>query len=535
MLISDKYVEILEKDLQAELSSAPSDVEAQIVRSKFLKKLISQSPFTQPTVFMGPPLESVYNEFMDSCEKDMQVIEGALDDIGEKMNSSAGIVAMSGESAFIRLDSLAYIAKSLNPRPEHSSRSYVPFAYLVSDADVMDITAISSTPVSIDTDCKLLTLNIKSSSDVTSSFSLSIGAESNGFPGDTHTVYMTPYGLRFNGEDDMHADLRSMTDGDPNTYFEYELINVDEASIDSVRGYGFTYKEGLSWVGAGPLRLQLVMTAASPQKANAVRIYPSQKMGMYPCLLRSVLIDDGKGSYSEIRVNQLLERGRLVTFPAQMVQKITIELEQSNAYQVQIGVINAYDYLGEMIPPPRPSIRGLGLRYDPSTRSVLQPATNDYTPPDQNIIYGLQAAPYTTIIRKPLIAKRYVISISEISVAYYEYETQSEFVSHAISFPGPISEMFVVPEFRAVAGTSVSTYVSFDDCKTWIPVDNSGTRRFVINQIFEDSSVTRIPVNLDRPPDSLRVRFILSSDTTDVTPVVTGFYGAVLTGGDTIA
>ena len=133
-----------------------------------------------------------------------------------------------------------------------------------------------------------------------------LGNESNGFPGNTHEIMVNTNAVGnapsaeleqfvFVGADNAHVDLSDLVDGNPNTWFEYELANVPESEKERVGGFGFAYDaviEGevkqINWArdpDGGTLRLHLKVVLEDQCSINwiGVRLHVPPNAGATPC------------------------------------------------------------------------------------------------------------------------------------------------------------------------------------------------------------------------------------------------------------
>src|SRR5690606_4263566 len=85
-----------------------------------------------------------------------------------------------------------------------------------------------------------------------------LGSDSNGFPGNNWEVSMVSddlltgtFGYEFIGESDNHGNYGAMIDGNPNTWFEYERVNLRDHEKRKI-----TKNLGWEYVVSGNKRIQ---------------------------------------------------------------------------------------------------------------------------------------------------------------------------------------------------------------------------------------------------------------------------------------
>lgn len=185
-----------------------------------------------------------------------------------------------------------------------------------------------------------------------------IGSKSNGLPGNTHEVVPKEFGsagageedlYRFVGEHDAHVDVLAITDGNPDTWYEYEAVNLPQSVKDEVDGYGFAFQVGeekLNWafdpMPDGVLRLTLRFTMPEPRIVNWITFEPMTppNKGAMPAIIDSIYISPDASQPSIKLTTSVKEDAnglQVFTFDSTLVQTIDVSFKQGTSFEALLG------------------------------------------------------------------------------------------------------------------------------------------------------------------------------------------------------
>lgn len=292
------------------------------VRQTFTRPIISKHKFNIGT----PPSSSEYNHVMQEAQADLSVMAAACD---------LQKLAITRDYNYAKTENLLLI--NMVTALEDSFRDVM----LYHDAQSADIIArdsfvnaskidygrIAGVPVDVNTSQQLVTLKQIGHTEQQEAAMLQVipgpiiiedtygllGNESNGFAGSTHEIMINPVASEnvatselekymFVGADNAHCNLADILDGSPDTWFEYELVNVPESEKRRVGGFGFAYDavidgavKQIRWDREpedGSLRLHLAATFDKPREINwiSVRLCTPPNRGAQVCRISDIRI-----------------------------------------------------------------------------------------------------------------------------------------------------------------------------------------------------------------------------------------------------
>lgn len=332
---------------------------------------------------------------------------------------------------------------------------------------------------------------------------------SNGFPGDTHRAYISSGKIIYSGEQDPHIDMTALVDNINDTWFEYESVSVDDEVYNKLKGYGFEYKEGITWITSdNKLVLKLILSYSIARHMNWISINPfiPVESSYIPSTISSIVVDDGKGSYTNIIESPFIfNKESVFTFESQNVKYIYITIEQPNSYSIQIGhkyytdidinvpILEKVSTDNERVNGDNPSVELIGIKYDSTTGTISNPILNsDYIQPQFLRLFNSDTGSLELID-----GTRYQIGIRGISCSSIEFDQYGEYISRQYKFDLPINSLYLeasdyIPsQFSA---DSIKYFISIDNGRSWTQVNKDTTV-----QLLNDVSYVRIKVLLSRP------------------------------------
>lgn len=353
-----------------------------------------------------------------------------------------------------------------------------------------------------------LTLGIKKQFGK-NSYNIEILEGSDGYPGNTHQAVKKDGDVVFDGELELHADLNDIIDGNSDTWFEYEILELSEETIDKIASLGMEYNEGISWAtDKKKINLNLLVTLKIASECNVMTINPflSKIRGSVSSIIKKITVISEDKTSSQVVLNGVpFDTEQYVTFDNQEVKYVQIELEQTVPYETDIG---HYFYgikdedTGKVsrTEGPAPSVSLLGLQYSPKTKTFAQPKGYDENEEkiilDDNKIkeelFGIQLK-QDNCFKEIIPAKRYLIGIRDLDLSKQEYFEESVYLSKPFKVNEIIntvslesSEYF--PEAFGLKEKWITYSISFDDGKEWLPIypryrSHAGPSTYKINSM----------------------------------------------------
>lgn len=397
--------------------------------------------------------------------------------------------------------------------------------------------------------------------------------KSNGLPGNTHCVNTENSEMHFIGQDGLHNNVKAMYDGNLDTWFEFELFSIPEKTREQCNNYGFDYEEGVSWIGDGPLVLQMTIHVDGSYKGSWFSITPylSNIKGVNSCIIKECNIITLDNNVYKVAENISFNELKLFTFPGKNIKEIKITLVQDSSYLTQVGhfyftdvntknmsIFQDFDTSDTYtrVEGKTPSVSLLGVKYDPTTQWV------DYNNSTSDIEAsyaksGLFTIPISTIQKKAgqeiVDAYRYMIGIRDMSLKSYVFNDKGTFVSEAYTTDEPIDSVVLdVDEYIPGDNPEIlKYYLTFDGGVNWhqiYPMKRSyaGVYRYTINNdtianLMTTTNKERRTKNLNMLSDvhSVQLKIEMNKPTgvenpENTSPIVYKYKLIIETGGENI-
>lgn len=541
----------------------------------------------------GPPWSADFNDMMDEIKRDLELLFQEVDILGRALFTDFnhnmvqhGILENELMQVADKLRDLELLSTNMqsNGRIAFGRDDFV-------NKDKVDYDKIVGSPAHIENGA--VTLKQKESINVAKDAQITIvvgnktynnfiiGSESNGFPGNNAEVSVSSgstltgsdYSCRFVGEKNTHGNYGAVLDGSPNTWFEYELVNVRDQDRQQVaKNLGFNYQvhgnQTLEWArdpedGKLKLHMQLILKEALYINRVNVNMYTPPSYGARTAIVKNILITDGQNPPQSVMSANKKDDDYNFIFAPQKAKVISIIFEQANKYFTDVGHIYyeekrevedstqyVFDALSKTHKPnylPRtdgPLIAlqdiGLQVKVDEKTVDAYYPllGANDaaYSMDEviSNLTQGINHDNIDMGVEK-FEGWRYCIGIRDIEVFSCEYEQESEIVSEPFYFDKPLEKITLdvsedIPvhfysEDPAVKYKYIKYFVSIDDGASWYPITPMGRQPYmnqgdqVAPKIYTIQQVQKSSQKLNDKPGyieseypvySIRVRILLS-------------------------
>lgn len=449
------------------------------------------------------PVSADYNEMIGEAIRDLGCLITDCQALGNSLNNSFTEAEISRQLFNSELKYINQKIKDMNDKiVQNIDGSLVLYTESFNDLEQTENVS-SSSAADVNRKDGVLTLKPIGQAHFENEAKVEILPTSNGIPGNTHLADIINGRITFDGNKDPHLDLKTLLDGNEDTWFEYEAIQVSDEVIESCGNYGFHYQEGLPWIMSDDvLKLNLRVHLNAISVCNWISLAPfiSEVKGVKPAQLVRCLITDGGSQVQVIEKPYLFDDNIVLIFKPQPVAYIDLEFEQDKAYQVHVGHqyylktsktnVGFYDTPSiresYRVEGPMPTVQAVGIQYDPKTRQFIQPNSehkNPFLSQEEKIkqeLFEPKVDLKNAKSQMELIpAKRFSIGIRQISIAHYRFDESGEYISIPYQTSKPIrtvtleADELIPSDFHSYlkAGEKQSKWiqyaVSIDDGVTW--------------------------------------------------------------------
>ena len=418
-----------------------------------------------------------------------------------------------------------------------------------------------------DTSTGMLILPPVVNKPISDAFNVKILQSSNGFPGNTHEVYNSidsvfNSNIKYKGENDPHIDLDVILNSSTSeSWFEFELYNLDEEVINKTSMIGFNYKEGISWVtGDNCLKLDLLFYTENPVKMNYINLIgmPKPNTNVSGAIVKTVTISDDITGIQTITVNKELVDNMIITFNTQDVKSIKVELEQResvltkvcrdyaiNVDPTRISHFVNDEYKGYMqVDIPSQSIEYLGLKYNQQTSSFIYPDTktkNNFINKEylkSKLFYSINPSSNYKMQSEIVDAYRYSISLKQIDMKYRTYKESSVYISKDFVSEEPLKTLTLnsedyIPHAFNKDEDLLKYFISFDNGAEWHEIyprhkSHLGPCSIVVNSNVaianRNKNINYVDMLTDPYSFKVKIEMKRHSEIVDETPIVYAYY-----------
>jgi hypothetical protein len=471
----------------------------------------------------GPPWSADFNSMMDEIKQDLDLLYQEVDITGRALFTDFNHNVVQQSMLQNEFEQIADKIKDLELLSSNlSSNGHIIFCRNdFANNDKIDFDRITGVPAHIENGA--VTLKQKKSENKSEIATVAIvpgnktykafiiGSESNGFPGNNHEITVTPgtnltpsdRTYQFIGQKNNRCTYGAILDGNANSWFEYELVNVRDQDKQRVaKNLGWEYQvdgnqkllfarepEG----GMLKLHLQIVLDEETLINSINVNMYTPPNHGAKTAVIKDILISDGAGAPSTIMTANKKSTDYTFHFTPRKAKVISVLFEQAEKYFTDIGHIyyeakrqieNGPDYVFDTVNKvyspnhlprqdgPLIALQDLGVIIKTTQASV--DAT--YAPQKaeaaiqsmENIINNVQYNLHTENIEMGIErfeGWRYCIGIRDIEIFSTEYEPTAQIVTEPYYFEQPLEKITLevneeMPQYLQYA-------VSIDDGATW--------------------------------------------------------------------
>ena len=540
----------------------------------FYESLTKPSFTYRPAI--STPISSEYNAMINESYNDMEYIIKDCEALQEYVSQSFIDAQLSRTMMSNQLSYMMNKVQNIRQNLDTSqSNGLVVFSDSFNDF-------LNSGNVQSDQSCTINTfdgiLTLKQISSTNASiYSIKIDNEfSNGFPGNTHCVDTLNGDIHFIGQDSLHNDPISMIDGNKDTWFEFEIFNINDKTRMECNSFGFSYEEGIDWVDntKNALRLKVVLQLSNENICSWISVLPylSDDKGGTFCILEKCEVFASNNYVYKVTENQAFNEVLTFAFPAQKVNRVELTFVQTTKYLCKVGhfyytnvntdslsIFQDFESTDKFtrIDGPKPTVSMLGVKYDPATKWLNYSDNTTSVPSDTYIKSNLFTLPESTIDRKSSVemidAYRYMIGIREIRIPSCVFENYSEYVSKIFTTEEPITSVMLESE-EYIPNNDTSTlqyFISLDNGSVWYPINpiqrsHDGIYKYYINNDSIENLLTNGSdkfkaqnLSILSNTNTIQLKIIMHKpklvDNADyITPIVYSYKLKLTTGGETI-
>lgn len=508
----------------------------------------------------GPPWSKDYNSMMLEIKKDLELLFQELEILGKSLYSDFNhnivqydIIDKQFQLIMDKMRDLEIYTGIGEPGVKIGRDDFF-------SKDKIDYSRIAGTPLEVVDGA--VTLPIVNRKNVAKDAKITIipgnrredgfiiGTESNGFPGNNTEIQSVTdevltnqnYMPIFLGDSDNHGNYAAMIDGNPNTWFEFEKVNVREHDrIRVAKNLGWDYQvygnQTVTWAEDpenGVLKLHVQITLDKEEIINQINVhmYTPPNYGAKPAIVKNILVSDGKEPPRSILPESKTDDQYSFHFEPVRAKVISILFEQPYKYLTDIGHIfyekkmqveDNSEYAMDMatkkhvnaprVEGPLVSLEDLGIQVNVSESNVEatypQVRAGERNASSMGEIIGrllnsLDSESVDMGIEK-FEGFRWCIGIRDIEIFSCEYAPEGELVTHPFYFDQPLDKISLdvrenIP--KAFAGNDAMKYdwlhyyVSIDDGATWHPI----------------TPMSHEVISEDQPPKIYTVRTIENSN-----------------------
>jgi hypothetical protein len=483
----------------------------------------------------GPPWSEDYNNMMQEIRQDLELLFQEVDILGRTLYTNFNhnmiqheIINKQFEQVLDKMRDLELYAGINQSGVELGRDDFL-------NKDKIDYSRISGTPLEIVDGAVTLPqinrVNVAKDAQVTiiignrQQNKFILGTESNGFPGNNTEIHSVTddvltnrnYIPTFLGEENNHSDYSVVLDGSPNTWFEYEKVNVREHDkVRVAKNLGWDYQvhenQTITWAedpDGGVLRLHMQIILKEEKIINQINcnMYTPPNYGAKTAIVKNILVSDGKEEPKSIMPKNKKDNQYSFHFPPVKAKVISILFEQPHKYITDIGHIfyekkmqveDNSEYAMDMatkkykyaprVEGPLISLEDLGIQVKVSENNVeasyplLSGSSNNTTRSIGETINRLMNNIDMDTVEmgvEKFEGFRWCIGIRDIEIWSCEYASEGELVTHPFYFDKPLDKITLnvnenIPSIftsnPALKYDWLKYFISIDDGATWYPI-----------------------------------------------------------------
>lgn len=572
----DKRLKLMISEIRHDYNSGKIKTETEYYYR--IKNMISDfcDSLTKPIFKYRPavstPISDEYNSMISEACNDMEYIIKDCEALEDIVSQS---FADNEESRKMLASEMAGLLKKINSIGESISKNADSGTVIITESfNNLEKTGNinDENSLHVNTSDGVLTLKPDSRTTVTVD-SISIDEdESNGLPGNTHSVDTVNGEMHFIGNEGLHNDINDIISAS-DKWYEYEIFEITDKTRKQCNSYGFEYDEGISWItNEGVLKLKLILKIKDSSVCSWITLSPyvPNVKGTRPCIIEKCEVITTSNNVYRVCEGQLFDSIMILPFESHQVSRIELTLIQDSKYLTKTGhyyytktdttdmsIFQNYDYSDRFarVDGNKPSVNLLGCTYNPKTKWV----SYEYNNKDIEESYvknKLFSLPESSIDKKAgqeiIDAYRYMIGINTIELKSCSFSPNGEFVSSVFNTDKPIvsvtleSDEFIPGENQDI----LRYYISLNGGMNWHKIypmhrGYSGVYKYYINNdiienIMSHNKNEKRSKNLSVMGECKSITLKIEMERPEMkngnytTPIVYGYRLKLKTGGDNI-
>lgn len=482
----------------------------------------------------GPPWSEDYNEMMIEIKQDLELLFQEMDIIGRSLYTDFNhnvvqheILSNQYESIYDKMRDLEIYAEKSEDgvkfgRDDFLNKEKIDYSRIVGKPleivnGAVTLPQKNRVNVALEANVTIIAGNRKQDKFI-------IGTESNGFPGNNTEIHSVTddiltnrnYIPTFLGEENNHSDYSSVLDGSPNTWFEYEKVNVREHDkIRVAKNLGWNYQvhgnQTIQWAedaenGILKLHMQVILKEEKVINEINLNMYTPSNYGAKTAIVKNILVSDGKDQPKSVIPKNKKDNQYQFHFAPVKAKVISILFEQPHKYITDIGHIfyekktqseDKSEYAMDMatkkykyaprVEGPLISLEDLGIEVKVNENSVeatyplIGEKSIKATSIGETINRLMNSIDLDTIDMgvEKFEGFRWCVGIRDIEIWSCEYEEEGELVTFPFFFDKALDKISLnvnqnIPQMLTgnpeLSYEWLKYFISIDDGTTWHPI-----------------------------------------------------------------
>lgn len=524
-VVKNRMIEILRHlALQKEQGVIKSPAELQHIVYHELQSFyesIGKPNFKQIEAW-GPPYSSDHNLMLEQLLTDLYTLYDEVKNMTKDIRSNYEQVELERQSFTKRISEVESLVKTISTKIKEDLDVLI-FQDSFSSVDYYNREGVRGVAAYLSADNGLLTLNRIKGEEFNEYAQITI-IKGDGLPGNTHVVRALDNHLKFDGEEELHINMADILDGNSDTWFEYEMFQIPQQTIDLTENKDFRYKEAVEWIRQDILNMRCVIKIDFPKARNMNWVsflpYIPSDRGAIAATIEKIVVSDDKGEHQGLGFEDDFNSGVAYMFPRQKCKTITLYLRQDTSYPVLVGhpffkQVNQEDtsvldeehlHSGIRVHGVNPSIENIGVSYDTGKAEIIYPIRKFGDTIENESIkkQNLFTAPSISATGETVLsgmeqvqAYRFMIGIRDVQLANYQFSTISQYVSVPFVSANPMKEVALDAQMEIPEGFSegdwVQFFISIDQGRNWYPID--------LKDVHKENTKTRYLFNSKTPKE----------------------------------
>jgi hypothetical protein len=274
----------MRQEMETELQDAVTEEDRNAITSSAFRKFfgnVGKPLMVARRAELGhlPYIED-YNTTAQEITNDVSISYGELEHIGTSISEAFNYAQNEKTKLKNRINMLSSMATDFNLMSNESDANVVYFKDSFTDYSNIDMSTSAGTLVNVSTSEGIATLARTKSVDCNAKAKITI-VSGNGDAGNYNIAKRTQVSTddgsiivnaKYISDDGAHDDPAAIIDGRPDTWFEYQTVNISEADRTITLGYDIEWAKGKEY--GDKLRLRIIIDLSTVQDVNWIDINP---------------------------------------------------------------------------------------------------------------------------------------------------------------------------------------------------------------------------------------------------------------------